>query len=52
MDADQYVLTMDQIKKIVFNAMVYAKASDMPAEQLVEAVPGLVGFVVYQDNLR
>lgn len=47
-----YELTMRQIQDIVKNAMVYQQASGFPMDTVVEAVPGLVGFVVYQAGLK
>lgn len=52
MNEDTYTLTMEQIKLIVKNAMAYKEASGFPVDTIVEAVPGLVGFVAYQAGFR
>lgn len=49
---ETYELTMGQIQDIVKNAMVYQAASGFSFDEVVEAVPGLVGFVVYQTGLK
>lgn len=49
---ETYELTMEQIQLVVKNAFLYKEVSGFPTDTVVQAVPGLVGFVVYQAGLR